>query len=100
MVMHTEERETAHKTFNRRFDAMFGEDCRDPAGRLHYIRRGKLGLGCVCAYLSEIDWADNFPLDIVKIKLRRLFTELQYHQYVFFFFSLLYLADNNLVNPT
>jgi hypothetical protein len=82
MVMHTEERETAHETFNRRFDAMFGEDCRDTAGRLQHIRKGKLGLGSICAYLSKIDWADNFPLDIVEIKLQRLIAELQHHQYV------------------
>lgn len=81
-VMHSEEGETAHETFNRRFDAMFGEDCRDAAGRLQYVRKGKLGLGSVCAYLSKIDWADNFPLDIVAIKLQRLIAELQHHQYV------------------
>ena len=27
MAMHTEEGETAHETFNRHFDAVFGEDC-------------------------------------------------------------------------
>jgi hypothetical protein len=88
-VMHSEEGEKAHETFNRRFDAMFGEDCRDTAGRLQHVRRGKLGLGNVCAYLSKIDWADNFPLDIVEIKLQRLVAELQHHQYVLqvFFFA-------------
>ena len=81
-VLRTEECETAHETFNRRFDAMFGEDCRDTAGRLQHICRGKLGLGSVCAYLLKIDWEDNFPLDIVEIKLQRLIAELQHHQYV------------------
>jgi hypothetical protein len=81
-VMHTGEGETAHETFNRRFDAMFGEDCRDTAGRLQHVRRGRLGLGNVCTYLSKIDWADNFPLNIVEIKLQRLIAELQHHQYV------------------
>ena len=84
-VMHTEECETAHETFNRRFDAMFGEDCRDTTGRLQHIRKGKLGLGSVSAYLSKVDWADNFPLDIVEIKLQRLIVELQHHQYVLLF---------------
>ena len=28
-VMKTEELDTPHETFNRRFDAMFAEDCRD-----------------------------------------------------------------------
>ena len=69
-IMNTEECETAHETFNRRFDAMFGEDCRDDAGCLLYICKGKLGLGRVCSYLSKIDWADDFPLDIVEIKLQ------------------------------
>ena len=36
-VMNMEEGETAHETFNRRFDAMFGEDSRDAAGHLQYV---------------------------------------------------------------
>ena len=80
-----EECETAHETFNRHFDAMFWEDCRDTAGDLQHIHKGKLGLGSVCAYLSKIDWADNFPLNIVKIKLQRLIVELQLHQYILLF---------------
>ena len=79
--MHTEEGETAHETFNRPFDAMFGEDCQDTAGRLQHIGKGKLGMGNVCAYLSKIDWADDFPLDIIEIKLQQLIAELQHHQY-------------------
>ena len=89
MVMHSEEGETAQETFNRCFDAMFGEDCRDTAGHLQHVHRGKLGLVNVCAYLSKIDWADNFPLDIVEIKLQRLVAELQHHQYVLQVFFLL-----------
>ena len=80
-VMHTEEGKTAHETFNRPFDAMFGEDCQDTAGRLQHIGKGKLGMGNVCTYLSKIDWADNFPLDIIEIKLQQLIAELQHHQY-------------------
>ncbi|KAF8231968.1 hypothetical protein L208DRAFT_1466550 [Tricholoma matsutake] len=78
-VMHTEEGKTAHETFNRHFDAMFGEDCRDTAGHLQHVCRGRLGLGNICTYLSKIDWADNFPLNIVEIKLQRLIAELQHH---------------------
>jgi hypothetical protein len=77
-VMKVEERETAHKTFNMRFDAMFGEDCRDSGGRLHHISRGKFGIACVCSYLAKVDWSDHFPLDLVEIKLQRLITELRY----------------------
>ncbi len=81
-VMNTDQCDTVHKTFNQRFDAMFGEDCQDSAGHLQYVRKGKLGMGLVCSYLSKCDWADGFPLDIVKIKLWRLFVELKYLQYV------------------
>jgi hypothetical protein len=81
-VMHADERDMAHETFNRRFDALFREDCRDASGRLLHIRRGKLGLGLVTSYLSKIDWAHGFPLDLVEIKLQRLLTELKELQYV------------------
>ncbi|KAF8815620.1 hypothetical protein BYT27DRAFT_7224858 [Phlegmacium glaucopus] len=81
-VMNSDECDTPHKTFNKHFDAMFGEDCRDSTGRLQYIHRGKLGLGLVSLYLSKIDWVDGFPLDIVEIKLQRLVAELKYLQYV------------------
>ena len=87
-VMNTRECDIAHETFNRRFDALFGEDCRDSGGRLQYIRKGKLGLGRVCSYLSKVDWADNFPLDIVEIKLRRLVVELNHLWYVLGHFRL------------
>ena len=33
-VMNTTEGDIPHETFNRRFDALFGEDCRDIGGRL------------------------------------------------------------------
>ncbi|KAG6883266.1 hypothetical protein C0992_009256, partial [Termitomyces sp. T32_za158] len=57
---------------------MFGEDCRDSCGRLEHVRRGKLGLGLICSYLSKINWADGFPLDLVEVKLERLIAELKY----------------------
>jgi len=76
-VLNADAGETAHETFNKRFDALFAEDCRDSAGRLHHIRRGKLGMGFVCSYLSQIDWDDGFPLDLVEIKLKRLAEELK-----------------------
>jgi hypothetical protein len=80
--MNTEERDTPHETFNRRFDAMFSEDCRDSDGHLHYVRQGKLGMGLVVSYLSKINWATGFPLDLVELKLQRLVTELKSLQYV------------------
>lgn len=81
-VMNTEELDTPHETFNRRFDAMFGEDCRNSDGQLHYVRQGKLGMGLVVSYLSKINWATGFPLDLVELKLQRLVTELKSLQYV------------------
>jgi hypothetical protein len=81
-VMNTDELETPHETFNRRFDAMFAEDCRDSDGHLHYVRQGKLGMGLVVSYLSKINWTTGFPLDLVELKLRRLVTGLKTLQYV------------------
>jgi hypothetical protein len=81
-VMNAGERDNGHETFNRHFDAMFGEDCQDSNSRLLHIRRGKLGRALVTSYLSEIDWSHGFPLDIVEIKLQRLLTELTHLQYV------------------
>ena len=49
-VMHNQEGET----FNKRFDALFGEDFRDSDGCLHHIRQGKYGMGLICAYLNQI----------------------------------------------
>lgn len=80
-VMNSDDGETPHETFNKRFDAMFGEDCRDLHGRLHHVRRGKLGIGLVCSYLTNLDWTD-IPLDLAEIKLRRLLVELKQLQCV------------------
>jgi hypothetical protein len=66
--MNLDNSETPHETFNKCFDAMFGEDCHDLHGRLHYVHRGKLRIGLVCLYLTKLDWTD-FPLKIIKIKL-------------------------------
>lgn len=82
-IMNAGQGETAHETFNRCFDAMFGQECRDSTGCLKHIRKGKLGMGLVCSYLSKCDWADGFPLDLVEIKLVRLVEELKHLRYVF-----------------
>ena len=39
-VMHTTDGETPHETFNRWFDALFGEDCRNSSGHLREARNG------------------------------------------------------------
>jgi hypothetical protein len=82
-VMNNKDSELAnpHETFNRRFDALFAEDCRDSSGRLHHLRQGKFGMGLVVTYLSKMDWT-SFPLDLVDIKLQRLVAELKFLQYV------------------
>jgi hypothetical protein len=81
-VMDSEEHDNPHETFNRRFDALFGEDCRNSDGRLDHIRQGKLGMGLVVLYLSKINWTIGFPLDLVELKLQRLIAELKHLRYV------------------
>ncbi|EPS96491.1 hypothetical protein FOMPIDRAFT_1100993, partial [Fomitopsis schrenkii] len=53
-VMTKIDSETAWATFNRRFDILFAEDCRDENGRLHHIRRGRFGMNTVINYLNRI----------------------------------------------
>ena len=79
-VMNTKEGDTPHETFNRWFDVLFGEDCRDSDGRLHHIHQGKLGMGLIIAYLSKIDWIQGFPLDLVELKLQCLIHDLKHLQ--------------------
>ena len=77
-VMNMEEGDDPHETFNRQFDALFGEDCHDSGGHLHYVHQGKLGMGLIISYLSKINWTKDFPLDIVEIKLQCLVDELKH----------------------
>ncbi|KAF8808695.1 hypothetical protein BYT27DRAFT_7041185, partial [Phlegmacium glaucopus] len=76
-VMNTEECDSPHETFNRRFNALFAEDCCDSDGCLHHVRQGKFGMGLVVSYLSKINWTTGFPLDLVELKLQHLVTELK-----------------------
>jgi hypothetical protein len=80
-VLMTVEGEEPFETFNRRFDILFGEHCRDENGRLVHIQRGKYGMDAVCKYLKTMTW-EGFPLDIVKIKLDRIVAEVVYLVYV------------------
>lgn len=80
-VMNMEECDTPHETFNRQFDALFAEDCRDSDGHLHHVHQGKLGMGLVVPYLSKINWA-SFLLDLMELKLQCLITELKHLQYI------------------
>ena len=76
-VMHSPECDTPFKTFNKHFDALFAEDCRNPEGCLDEIRQGKSGMGLVSSYLKRTDWS-AFPLNLVKIKLEHFSAELKY----------------------
>jgi hypothetical protein len=73
---------TAHgddpwQSFNRKFDLLYGEDCRDAKGYLRNIRSGKYGLDSVCAYLKGINTNDpQFLAELAVIKLERLRNEL------------------------
>ena len=75
-VMNSDDGKTPHETFNKRFNAMFGEDCRDLHGCLHHVCHGKLEMGLVCSYLTNLDWTD-LPLDLAEIKLQHLLVELK-----------------------
>ena len=75
-VLDGPECESPWQTFNKRFDALFAEDCRDEAGRLHHIRRGEHGMDKMNNYLASIDFT-ALPLDLVAIKLDRLKAELE-----------------------
>lgn len=76
LVMSGNEGEDTWQTFNKRFDALFAEDCRDGQGRLHHIRRGEFGMDMVVQYLSTLD-INLLPLDLVAKKLDRLEAELE-----------------------
>ena len=77
--MNAVEGDDPHETFNRRFDALFAENCRDSNGRLHYVCQGKLGMGLIISYLSGINWT-NSPLDLVELKLQHPIAELKHLQ--------------------
>jgi hypothetical protein len=71
-------------TFNRRFDILFGEDCRDDKGRLHHLRRGPLGMGAICTYLKSLDLSNTcFMHELMEKKLTRLVQEIIYLLYVY-----------------
>lgn len=68
----------AWETFNRRFDILFGEDCRNTDGHFSHLRRGKYGLDMVVSYLKELllsAQAERLPYDLMHIKIHRLVEE-------------------------
>jgi hypothetical protein len=79
-VMNSGECDTPHETFNQCFDALFAEDCCDSEGCLLHVCKGKLGMGLVVLYILKINWALDFPLDLVELKLQCLITQLKHLQ--------------------
>ena len=75
-VLDGPEYESPWQTFNKRFNALFAEDCRDEAGRLHHICRGKYGMDKMNNYLASIDFT-ALLLDLVTFKLDQLKAELE-----------------------
>ena len=76
LVMTGDEGEDTWQTFNKRFDALFAEDCHKGQGQLHHIHRGEFGMDKVVQYLSALD-INSLPLDLVAKKLDRLEAELE-----------------------
>ncbi len=67
---------THWETFNRRMDALFGHELRDPeSGRLIHVRRGALGVDAVLGYLQRVTDAGNLNWDLAAIKVDRLIVE-------------------------
>jgi len=74
---------SAHwKTFNCRFDILFGEDVRDLQGRLLHVKRGELGMDLIIIYLEEATVAGFLLWDLAAKKLERLVTEFEVLMYV------------------
>ncbi|GJF00443.1 hypothetical protein PsYK624_167310 [Phanerochaete sordida] len=64
-------------TFNRKYDALFGMDCRD-GPRLRYVRRGRYGMPAWCEYLEAIDLKHaSIQPGLVRLRLTTLITELK-----------------------
>lgn len=71
------------EVFNRRMDALFGDDVRDPkTGRLLNIARGPFGMVLVISYLRQTVEAGSIPWDLGLIKVERLISEIQKIWYV------------------
>ena len=82
-MMNVHGEDTWH-TFNRRFDILFGEDCRDAEGGLLNISRGQYGLEAVYTYLRSMlglavseGSGSTVPWDAMQIKVERLQNELR-----------------------
>jgi hypothetical protein len=85
---------TGHfEAFNRRMDALFGNDVRDPVtGRLVNIRRGPFGIDLVVKYLREATDAGYLLWNIAILKVDRLIEEIEIIRYVYAEIFCIYLT--------
>jgi hypothetical protein len=64
------------ETFNRRMDALFGNDiCDRSTGRLLHVKRGTFGINLVLRYFDEATSKGTLDWDLATIKVNRLVTE-------------------------
>jgi hypothetical protein len=75
--------------FNRRLDALFGEDLRNADGRLPNVLRGPFGMDMVVQYIEDVVAAGHLLWEPTKPKLERLISEMQAIMYVFFLYCYL-----------
>jgi hypothetical protein len=64
--------------FNRRMDALFGEDQRNVDGRLSNFHRGEFGMDLVISYIEEAVNAGHLLWEATAPKLDRLIAECEH----------------------
>jgi hypothetical protein len=63
-------------------DILFGTDCKDDAGRFHFVRCGAKGMELFVKYLRGIRWAkDSIPFTTAAIKLAQIVEEMEFLWY-------------------
>jgi hypothetical protein len=72
------ENPTEHwETFNRRMDALFGDELRNSDGRLLHVERGAFGIDLILEYFDDAVSKGTLNWDLAAIKVDRLVTEFQ-----------------------
>ena len=66
------------EVFNRRFDALFGQDTCNANGRLKNIQRGPLGMDMVLEYLQLVTEQEAILWTAAKPKIERLVSEVEH----------------------
>jgi hypothetical protein len=65
------------ETFNRRMDALFGNELRDSNGRLLNVKRGTFGIDLILKYFDDVVTKGTLNWDLTAIKVDRLIAKLQ-----------------------